>query len=343
MHRRTPAALLVAVLILTTFASSPADASNHNVPVGRLDYFNHVPGGIRVAGWVVDEDTSASVAVHAYVNGTLAMGFLANHPRADIGAKYPALGPNHGFDVVIPIGTSPATVCLFAINKPSGVNPRLGCASFDLSPVGHLDTVQRRPGENAFTVRVSGWAVDPGIAASVPIHLYANGSLVGSTLANSTRADIESRYPPYGSQRGFAATLQLPPGTHRVCAFGIDAGAGSNRLLGCKNITVGTLPVGVVDSIRRTGGTNVTVAGWTVDPDTSAPIDIEVRVGGVLRGTTTASILRSTIGSYDRYYGKAHGYSTTAPLGTSSSVQVCVYALNAFQGSGSRLLGCKVV
>ncbi len=344
MTRRACALLLAPLLLLAGLAAAPwAAASNHSVPIGRLDRFRQAPGGIEISGWVVDADTAASLAIHIYVNGTLTRAVVADAPRPDIGAKFPGLGPNHGFSTVVPVGSSPARVCVFAINRPGGPNPNLGCATFDQSPKGHLDVVARRPGGSASTVQVSGWALDPDVGGPISVHLYADGALVAGTTANVPRSDIGAAYPLYGSAHGFSRALLLGPGTHQVCAYAIDQGAGSHRHLGCRTVNVGTLPFGVVDSITRSGE-NVRASGWTIDPDTTAATSVEVRVNGALAATLPADGMRTTLGLYGLVYGTSHGFSTNGvPTGSSSAALVCIYAKNLELGSGTRLLGCRTV
>jgi phage tail protein X len=89
-------------------------------------------GQVRVRGWVIDPDTVDPVAVHVYANGVFVGAASASVIRNDVAAAFPAYGPNHGFDVTVPV-TAAATgasvqVCVFAINVGGGTtNPLLGC------------------------------------------------------------------------------------------------------------------------------------------------------------------------------------------------------------------------
>jgi hypothetical protein len=97
-------------------------------PFGSLDVVRAVPGGLEVAGWAIDPDTIDGIPVHVYVDG-LGRGALdAALPRPDVGAVFPAYGPNHGFRATFPAASGPRQVCVYAINVgPGTVNPRLGC------------------------------------------------------------------------------------------------------------------------------------------------------------------------------------------------------------------------
>ncbi|MEJ5254339.1 MAG: glycoside hydrolase family 25 protein [Acidimicrobiales bacterium] len=97
-------------------------------PFGNVDAATRVGDLVRFQGWVIDPDTTAPIAVHAYVNGAWGGAFSADVPRPDVAAVYPEAGPNHGFDLAIPVGSGARQVCLYAINVGLGAtNPLLGC------------------------------------------------------------------------------------------------------------------------------------------------------------------------------------------------------------------------
>jgi hypothetical protein len=97
-------------------------------PFGAFDSAGRTTGGVRVAGWTIDPDTTGAINVHVYVNGAYAGAYPANKSRPDVGAVYPAFGPNHGFDAVVPAPSGTVQVCVFAINVGAGAtNPVLGC------------------------------------------------------------------------------------------------------------------------------------------------------------------------------------------------------------------------
>lgn len=100
-------------------------------PFGRIDLARSVAGGIQVAGWAIDPDTTGPVAVHLYVDGQFARSPTAALSRPDVGRAYPFWGSAHGFDSTVarPVPGRTAQVCAFAINVGVGTtNPLLGCA-----------------------------------------------------------------------------------------------------------------------------------------------------------------------------------------------------------------------
>ena len=96
-----------------------------------------------VQGWVIDPDENRAIEVHVYVNGTFGGFGYAGSPRPDVGAAFPAFGPNHGFDirVAIPAGTS--SLCVYAIDTTnSDLNRPLGCRNVTRAsglPFGNVD------------------------------------------------------------------------------------------------------------------------------------------------------------------------------------------------------------
>ena len=200
-------------------------------PVGALDVVARVPGGIRVAGWTVDLDTTAALDVHVYIDGALALVGRADRDRSDVGALYKGYGNAHGFDLTVAAGPGRHEVCVYAINQGVGGNVLIGCDTVTVNsiPIGALDSVQRQ-GDN---VRVSGWAIDPDVTEPIDVHVYADGAIIGVITADNPRADIGAAFPMYGPTHGFDATFAAP-GARAVCAYAINVEAGGNQLLACR-------------------------------------------------------------------------------------------------------------
>ncbi len=99
-------------------------------------------------------------------------------------------------------------------------------------------------------------------------------------------------------------------------------------------------PLGSFDVIRRELDL-ASVAGWAIDPDTAAPIDIHVYVDGRFSGNGTADVTRSDIGGAYPDYGSQHGFSFNIQPGPGSH-NVCAYAINTGPGTNT-LLGCRTL
>ncbi|MBG6214153.1 hypothetical protein RCH23_002739, partial [Cryobacterium sp. CAN_C3] len=315
-------------------------------PIGNIEVSSATPGAFRVAGWVLDPDTSEPLDIHVYVDA-LGSVHTANQTRNDVANIYPGLGVQHGFDVSVPIvSTGVSNVCVYGMNKGPGANVLLGCQSMTAlggSPVGYLDSAVGQTGG----IKVSGWSIDPDVANPVDVHLYVDA--IGKAIsANGVRADIGKSYPLYGNNHGFSADLVASPGSHDVCAYALNVGLGGTTVLGCQTVTVpGTVPI--IDQGRAPIGNlegvavasdGVTVTGWALDPDTSSSIPVHVYVDSV-GGAYTANKNRADIAAVYPAYGALHGLSEKVAAAPGAH-NVCVYAINTGAG-GHSLLGCKSI
>ena len=216
-------------------------------------------------------------------------------------------------------------------------NNWFGSTQASAAPVGYFDAISATAGQ----VTVRGWAFDYDTQNSIAIHAYSGSSMVGGWIANGARTDVKSAYPSQGLLTGFNPTFAMNPGSHQICLFAINDGAGGNTALGCKTITVpSTAPVGWFDSATATS-TGVSVRGWALDPTTSASINVHLYVNGAFSQGFAASDTRSDVGSMFPALGAQHGFSSTIALDGGRHT-VCAYALNV-AGSQSTSLGCRSV
>ena len=309
-------------------------------PIGVIDTVTVTPGAISVSGWALDPDTSASIPIHIYTDASLTTT-TANLSRTDIAAAYPAYGANHGYATTFAATPGQHTVCVYGIEiAGTGANSSRGCRVVTVptgSPIGVIDTLTVGPG----TIAVSGWALDPDTAASIPVHIYVDSTLI-ETTANLSRTDIAAAYPGYGANHGYSASFTATPGNHTVCVYGIEiAGSGSNSLRGCRAVSLPTgSPIGVVDSVTASGGM-VTVSGWVIDPDTAASTLVHIYTGPTLT-ETTANLSRPDIAAAYPGYGAAHGFSATYPV-TPGQKTICVYGIEIAGTGSNSLRGCRVI
>ncbi len=204
-----------------------------NTPFGSLDVANPSPTGLQVTGWAIGPDVTNPLAVHLYFNGHIVKAVSAASARPDVARTYPAFGVGHGFTTTIP--DESGSLCAYAINGAgNGDNPLVGCKFVDTNPIGNLDGASRWGNG----VRVQGWALDPDVTASIPVHVYVDGHPIAAIMANDSRADIGAMFRAYSSSHAFDAVVPLAPGPHIVCAYGINEGSGyANPLLGCRVVT----------------------------------------------------------------------------------------------------------
>lgn len=313
-------------------------------PIGSVDIVSPAPGGIHIAGWVLDPDSAESIYLHAYVDG-VGTAVLANRDRPDVGALYPKNGSAHGFDVVIPVPTGGShNLCLYGINVGPGTHTTLLCTtaeSYGGLPIGSYDMATGVAGG----IFVGGWALDPDTASPIPVHVYVDQTRQ-VLIADQARSDIVVKYPALGAAHGFSGTIPATAGKHSVCAYAIDTVPEKHTLLGCRTATVpapiieqGRTPLGSLDAVVPTAG-GIFVGGWALDPDTASSIAVHVYVDSV-GVALSADQPRSDIGTIFSEYGSAHGFSSTVAA-TSGNHQVCVYAINTGPGVHN-LLGCRTV
>lgn len=319
-------------------------------PLGRLDGASIVPGPageLRIEGWTIDPDDASPIDVHVYINGSGMPPVQAQLNRSDIGSAFPAYGPGHGFSLRVPttygsFREGENTVCVYGINSGAGNNSNLGCRTVLIrkNPFGNLETAQQIPGG----LRVKGWAIDPNSDAAIPVHVYADGSPLGSITASDSRSDVTTYFPEYGQNHGFSADFSISPGIHTVCAYGISSGPGENSLLGCRTVNMGVSPIGSLEwagSIFPEYANTILLNGWALDTETSQPIDVHIHVNGVPQAAYTADDSRPDLLGPFSGYGSNHGFSTyVSPVAGRNNV--CVYAINRYNGANT-LLGCKVV
>lgn len=305
-------------------------------PVGALESAVAEPGGIRVRGWALDPNTPSSIGVHVY-EGARGVAMNASVLRDDLSSTYPNSTASRGYDERIPATPGVREVCAYGINVGFGANARLGCSSVTVmsgSPIGGIDA-EVKSGK----VRLRGWAIDPDTKESIPVHVYDDGAARAIT-ADVVRPDVGAVYPGYGASHGIDSTFDTGPGSHTLCAYGINAGPGSNSLLGCVRVEVPSgSPFGGTDV--AIDGQNVRLRGWAIDPDTADPIAVHVYDDGVGTAVIAADNPRPDVGAAYPGYGVNHGIDTTLRLAAGRH-EICSYAINAGAG-GNSLLGCQWV
>ncbi|MEY2462335.1 MAG: hypothetical protein QOH64_473, partial [Acidimicrobiaceae bacterium] len=213
-----------------------------------------------------------------------------------------------------------------------GIDPTLLAAN---APKGALDVVTGAGG----VIVARGWAFDPNVAGASTAQFFVDGRFAGSLAAGEPRADVGAFYPAAGPKHGYTAYLTPPAGTHRVCAYAINDGAGGSPGLGCATVESVSRPIGSLDVVKPiTGG--LLVGGWALDRDTAAPIDVHVYIDGALAAITPAGLDRPDVGAAFPGFGNRHGFAT--PIAASpGSHTVCAYAIDDTRVLSNPLLGCR--
>lgn len=313
-------------------------ATGNRPPIGSIDEARTSDGSsIRVRGWALDPDTTASINVHVYVDGRAVKSVLADGTRPDVGAAH-GKGSQHGFDITVPATAGTRTVCVYAIDSASGPNPSLGCqevVAANARPIGNLEKTTAAPGQ----ILVSGWALDPDTNDPINVHVFVDGKLLGGIRADRPRLDVERAYGK-GSAHGYAASFPAANGTHQVCVYAIDSARGPNPQIGCAQVTVrNELPRGSLDSVASPAPGQLRVRGWAFDPDSADPINVHVYIDGKARSFRADGARPDVARAYG--VGESHGLDVTIPA-RAGSHQVCAYAIDATAGPNPRL-GCADV
>ncbi|MFB2557313.1 hypothetical protein [Herbiconiux liangxiaofengii] len=308
-------------------------------PFGGMNAFStQFSGKITVNGWTIDPETKDPIAVHVYVDGAPVAAITADANRPDVGRAYPSAGPRHGIDYTFEASPGSHNVCAYGINVKNGTNSGLGCQTVfvdDMSPFGGMDVTV-----DGTDLVVRGWTIDPETTSAIPVHIYMDGQAVAVTTANVDRPDVARAFPGYGSKHGINVRFTPSVGTHQVCAYGINTGRGTNNLLGCQTVTVRNVsPIGGIDA--RVEGGRIIVNGWTIDPDTTAPLAVHVYVNGVGAAITTADFSRPDVGRAYPDFGPNHGINVSTPAVRGAN-SVCAYGINVGPGTNT-LLGCQTV
>ena len=310
-------------------------------PFGSLDLNDPTAGGVNVVGWAIDPDQlSAPIDVQLRLDGTAVATVTADQARPDVGAAYPAAGPNHGFATTIVASPGVHTVAAVALNAGPGTNQLLASRTVEVrsgSPFGNLETILAGPD----TIRVSGWVIDPDDTGPLQVQVEIDGAVAATATADVQRPDVGAVYRGYGPVHGFTLDVPAAGGLRLVRVVALNVGAGSPAVLGVRQLLVGGSPYGNLDDVVLAYG-RVAVAGWAIDPDTSDPATVHVYLDGALVVVGTAGQARPDVAAAYPLYGEDHGYSLSAPISRGTH-QICVYAINQGSGTDNPMLGCRTV
>lgn len=103
-------------------------------PFGAVDLVEGVPGGVRVAGWAMDPDTTAPIDLHVYAGGTMLGAFRADRSRPDVDNVFHR-GDRFGYDNRLAVGPGIHRICVYGINvAQGGGNHQIGCQEVAAQP-----------------------------------------------------------------------------------------------------------------------------------------------------------------------------------------------------------------
>jgi hypothetical protein len=332
----------VSTVALPAGAADLAPAAVGGPPYGNVDMMRvTAAGNVEITGWAADDDAgTAPIAVHVY-DGADFIGFaLAAGPRPDVAAVYPQVGANHGFFLSAPVPVVGLHhICVYAINAgPPTENPLLGCRDlWAHSPFGSLDLAVRDPDG----IRLIGWADDSDAETPTYLSVQIGGIWYGPFAADRYRPDVDAAYAR-GSAHGFDLKLPLlPVGVYTACIQGLNVGPGEARMIGCRAFEVSSTPRGYLDVLRGGDGF-ARLAGWAFDPDSPAPVTIQIVADGQLVYEVGAMEPRPDIAALFPGEGPNHGFHFDVGLHPGQHT-LCAYATGIPPGPPNVLLGCAVL
>ena len=221
------------------------------------------------------------------------------------------------------------------INANAPSNRQLLSSLVFIKPNGSFDVGTFAPGG----VRVAGWTYYPYAGANAQVQITVDGTVVSDVAADRGRADVAAVIPGAPADAGFDAVVPIQNATSDVCVNAHLPGNSTLFPLGCKSVTVPTLPFGSLDVAANTGN-SLRVAGWAVDPQTTGPLEIHVYVDGQIAGLV-ANRDRVDLAPHIVGWGTNHGFDGI--IGAQPGPHnVCAYAINVGPGSHT-LLGCRGV
>jgi hypothetical protein len=326
--------------LYTDWFGSTTDGSS---PIGRVDSIAGLDSGeIRVTGWTLDRDVTESIKYHVYLDGVQVAEQTADRPRPDVDAVYSRNGGAHGFDFTLAAKTGQHEVCVWGIDSSGDPHTQIGClgvATVNPSPYGDVNAAVL-----GYTgaVSITGWAIDPETVDPVAVHVHVDGTGAAATTASVMRPDVAAAYPAAGPGHGFDVTVPVGPGDHRICAYGLNLGKGTDVQLGCRVITVPPRsPFGDVSAQNADYPGHVVVSGWAIDPDTRDAVAVHVYADGVGAAVAVAASSRPDVGQVYPAYGADHGWQTAMDL-TVGAHTVCAYGIDVGPGDNAPL-GCTQV
>lgn len=278
-------------------------------PIGNLDSATCS----SISGWAFDpDDTTSSIAVHAYKGPTYVGAYTANVSRPDVNTAFGITG-NHGFSFATPIDFmtgSAVTLNLYAINTSGGNNPLIGTSSLtcavplpppnfnlsnkDIISVGGV-SVTNDATNGIADAQVSGNTIGENALVGFAINIV--NSSAGPASGNFTVVDnLTNLVPPSGGwSNAFSSTS---PGYISLSCDGLPCtSAGDQYSIGvptCDNGTCNDLSKTVTFTITSTGGT-LSQNEYIAIKYNALPRGPTVSTANIFRFTNEAAIQQSGV------------------------------------------------
>jgi hypothetical protein len=320
----------------------------YGTPEGSIVSATGAAGGISLTGWAVDADNQfAAVRTSIWVDGKWNYQWLADQSSTASKLAFPIAGTGHGFAGLVPAAPGSHSVCVYAFNTYNGVDAGFGCKTVTVpansAPSGYVAPLTVVAGG----VVINGWAVDPDAKSqAVVMSAWVDDTKNYQWPADadsSTYPALEAQFAGAGTKHAFSYKLGLTPGSHKICVYAFNRGAGADVGFICTYVAIAgdPSPKGEISTATGVAG-GVSLSGWTIDPDAlTQPVTVSLWLDGLKNFQWPAN------GSYPAGEasfpgaGANHGWSGVVPA-SAGSHSVCVYAVNINSGADV-LFGCKTV
>jgi hypothetical protein len=202
-------------------------------PEGNVDVADESGGVLHVQGWARDPDSTDPIQVHVYVDGRLVAVGDAGASRPDVlaakaGSDKPA-GPNHGFDIAVPIAPGARQVCVYGIDRAGGDdNALIGCRSVHRCVV------------SLHGLGGTGRTTELGLAGITFVYPSGNDA------AGAGRRWLYADEGSYGAARAVVQRAIDDAGCSQVVVDGFSNGGGFAGKMLCRGETFGGRVVGYV-------------------------------------------------------------------------------------------------
>jgi hypothetical protein len=333
--RLTVLAVLAAALCAVGLVALVPDAAARadQVPTGAVTAMHRQGYGMLISGWAYDPDTTSPAVVHIRVDNVRKATVRANQATPSV-ARRRAGAPNRGFTVVVPLSAGTHEVCARVQDYPNTwVNYTIKCktVTYNYDPMGDF-TLRQAPG----TLTATGWAVDfdqPHTVTSYTVLL--DGRKAASGTADQDFPGLSTLHPMTDDNHGFSVTFPVAEGTHSVCLRVHNLGQGADASVRCYNpFTVNFSPTGTITTMAQAPGA-VTIGGYAVDPDTTAPTSVTVQSNGRTLGTLQANGTKGAMPGH-MFLGTLKFLSTVA-----GARSICVIAHNLGTYGKDRQIACR--
>ncbi|MBC7761021.1 MAG: hypothetical protein H7201_04330 [Candidatus Saccharibacteria bacterium] len=309
-------------------------------PKGEIKDLWTTTAGVSLWGWAIDPDNLVGASTISIQVDSSWYAWKADQPYAAAADFVAGAGNNHGWGGSIAVPPGDHSVCVYVGNTGRGHDVSLGCRSVNVpdgTPRGELKDAW---GTSA-GVSLWGWAIDPDVPSQpmkLSIQVDSNWYVWD---ANLTYAPAAAYVSGAGPSHGFGGTIPATSGSHTVCVYPINQGAGRSTSLGCRGVSVpDASPVGEIRGLWTTPA-GISMWGWAIDPDAlTSPVPLSIQVDGSWYSWKADQAYAPAQG-YVLGAGPNHGWGSTVSAAPGKHT-VCVYPVNQNQGHDTSL-GCSVV